>query len=1066
MFRRTIYLSIFLILASTMLWALEGIQAYSSNEAFVQQSPIGYDFETGTEGWVSRNGAIAKPEQAESTAKSGQYSLKLPLDLKPANHSGETWVSLDTPIDLTGKTISAWIYAPLGIRGEPTQPNSLHLFVADRQGRKLYGTSTNFLEGGWFQVTLSVAQTVSACGSIDTGFDPTKIKRIGLNIASPKSSKAVFAGNIYLDLVNLGVVSPLQSAYFFDFQGTTAINTYPKWDIPQGWNAPGLSNPKVSNGVLSMVAHFATDSTEGHKGVVGVVYSPPIDLTHKDNTIISADIRFNPTAIQKKGDCPFVASIWAYDDVKKKWFISDDINVGTSEWTRMSFDVADMVQYKPGSQDYPTDTPTLDAIRQIVIQFWANTPYDGQLEIDNIAIGGQEVQHPNVNKGIVESKSGHFTLNGQSFRYVGANAEYLSVERSSTVAEVLDQAMATGIKVVRVWGFGEGCENKNIDNCEQWSRRFQPRPGQWNEATFQHFDKIVAMAAERGIRLIVTFANNWQDYGGRQQYVEWLKTKYPDDIKPGLDQDAYLDLFYNNPHIRQWYKDYVRYFLSRTNSVTGLRYTQDPTIFAWELINEPRAKSDQTGATLHNWIVEMSDFVESLDPNHMIGTGEEGWYIMPKEDVDKRIYLDNGSPWQPADNYWQYGVNQKTTVDAPATANGVDFISDHSSQDTEVCWQDYYISKSQQGEKHCDKRKGVPNIDFASIHLYIDPQAANLYHAPYCDMKFSQPLCDTYDTQYNQVLLWIGQHVDDAKSLDKPLLVSEFGFHRIDPFGAYSSGGVPTSVPVDVVPVDWIPVTNPMNMPSIQLPATTSPTDPDDQGKIMLQPFERAKLLKWYLQGMASSGVDGALFWDLGFDGFAESPWDDARIHTLSEPSTWQANPQTDVAEARPCLGPLPSKDRYSICVNYDSTKGKHGAFINKPTILGSDNNWVQHKRLRFDIYSDLPAFVIVRLIAGANDTRYESVPIPVTSGWNTVTVDTSRPAWRSSSTQLQYGTVVSRDDRINIRQVSIGLVGYETPGIFYVNNVRFVYDDSLAILAGDPALEAIKEAIYQYWEN
>jgi hypothetical protein len=38
--------------------------------------------------------------------------------------------------------------------------------------------------------------------------------------------------------------------------------------------------------------------------------------------------------------------------------------------------------------------------------------------------------------------------------------------------------------------------------------------------------------------------------------------------------------------------------LTRRNTITGIEYRNDPTIFAWELINEPRCMSDASGDTL------------------------------------------------------------------------------------------------------------------------------------------------------------------------------------------------------------------------------------------------------------------------------------------------------------------------------------------------------------------------------------------------------------------------------------------------------------------------------------
>ena len=54
------------------------------------------------------------------------------------------------------------------------------------------------------------------------------------------------------------------------------------------------------------------------------------------------------------------------------------------------------------------------------------------------------------------------------------------------------------------------------------------------------------------------------------------------------------------PHI------FLQTVLTRRNTITGIEYRNDPTIFAWELINEPRCMSDASGDTLQVSIMPLS----------------------------------------------------------------------------------------------------------------------------------------------------------------------------------------------------------------------------------------------------------------------------------------------------------------------------------------------------------------------------------------------------------------------------------------------------------------------------
>lgn len=95
--------------------------------------------------------------------------------------------------------------------------------------------------------------------------------------------------------------------------------------------------------------------------------------------------------------------------------------------------------------------------------------------------------------------------------------------------------------------------------------------------------------------------------------------------KPAVDKN----LFYTDPVCRQLFKDYIYHILTRVNTITGMTYKDDPTILMWELANEPRCESDQSGDTLYEWAEHMAGYIKSIDTNHLVSTGEEGYYRIP-----------------------------------------------------------------------------------------------------------------------------------------------------------------------------------------------------------------------------------------------------------------------------------------------------------------------------------------------------------------------------------------------------------------------------------------------------
>jgi len=206
-------------------------------------------------------------------------------------------------------------------------------------------------------------------------------------------------------------------------------------------------------------------------------------------------------------------------------------------------------------------------------------------------------------------------LNGKTFTVVGENSYWVGLMGYSTtdMNKAFADIAGAGSTVVRTWGFNE-VTSPSGDYYQSWSGS---TPTINTGATgLGNFDNVVAAAKANGIRLIVALTNNWSDYGGMDVYVKQILNS------------ANHDYFYSNAQVITAYKNYIKAFVGR--------YVNEPTIMAWELANEPRCAGSTgttsgtcTTTTITNWISEISAYIKSIDSNHLVAVGDEGFFNEP-----------------------------------------------------------------------------------------------------------------------------------------------------------------------------------------------------------------------------------------------------------------------------------------------------------------------------------------------------------------------------------------------------------------------------------------------------
>ena len=232
----------------------------------------------------------------------------------------------------------------------------------------------------------------------------------------------------------------------------------------------------------------------------------------------------------------------------------------------------------------------------------------------------------------VSVKDGQFVKDGKPYTYIGANFWYGPILASegrggdyARLCSELDTLKSLGVENLRVLVGGDGPDGvfSRVDPS------LQTAPGVYNDTLLVGLDRFLVELGKRGMQAVLYLNNSWEWSGGYGQYLEWAtgeKTLIPllDGYWPFMQQ---MRLFQTSQKAQELFYNHVRAIVGRTNSLTGKPYREDPAIFAWQIGNEPRCFSDDPSVRdgFIGWLTETASLIKSLDPNHLLSTGNEGY---------------------------------------------------------------------------------------------------------------------------------------------------------------------------------------------------------------------------------------------------------------------------------------------------------------------------------------------------------------------------------------------------------------------------------------------------------
>ena len=249
----------------------------------------------------------------------------------------------------------------------------------------------------------------------------------------------------------------------------------------------------------------------------------------------------------------------------------------------------------------------------------------------------------------IKAKGEQFFLNNQPYYYIGTNYWYgglLALKKDKQkgierLKEELDFLKKNGVTNVRVLGGSEG--SGLINGVNRVGPPLQPEQGIFDPEFLKGMDALLVELGKRKMTAVIYLSNNWNWSGGFLQYIKWNglipDSAFEKDI-PWGELGAYTSKFYDCEKCKANYLNQVKYIITHTNSISHKKYFEEPSIMAWEIANEPRPMSSSAINSYKKFISSTAAYIKSLDANHLVTTGTEGYMSTESIQLYKDIHDD------------------------------------------------------------------------------------------------------------------------------------------------------------------------------------------------------------------------------------------------------------------------------------------------------------------------------------------------------------------------------------------------------------------------------------------
>lgn len=113
-----------------------------------------------------------------------------------------------------------------------------------------------------------------------------------------------------------------------------------------------------------------------------------------------------------------------------------------------------------------------------------------------------------------------FNIDGKTGYFAGTNSYWIGfLTNNADIDLVMSHLQTSGLKILRVWGFND--VNNIPGSGTVWYQSLSGSAPTINTGAngLQRLDYVVKSAEAHGIKLIINFVNNWDDYGGIKAYT-------------------------------------------------------------------------------------------------------------------------------------------------------------------------------------------------------------------------------------------------------------------------------------------------------------------------------------------------------------------------------------------------------------------------------------------------------------------------------------------------------------------------------------------------------------------